>query len=94
MHMLTYRLVAGDFQKLEPNATHVRCYSYTAYPLKNGRSRKKIFYGLHKKIAVAVHIHTYLSTSAHPVAQSRGGRTREALGPVAALWFVGQISTI
>ena len=52
-------------------------------PLKTDEV-EKIFYGLHKKIAVAVHIHTYLSTSAHPVAQSRGGRTREALGPVAA----------
>ena len=30
MHMLTYRLVAGDFQKLEHNATQVSCYSYTA----------------------------------------------------------------
>ena len=49
MHMLTYRLVAGDFQKLEPNATHVRCYSYTAYPLKNGRSREKYFMGCTKR---------------------------------------------
>ena len=49
MHMLTHRLVDGDFQKLEPNATHVRCYSYTAYPLKNGRSRENYFMGCTKR---------------------------------------------
>jgi len=35
-------------------------------------------------------IHTHLSTSAHPVARSRSGHTREALGSVAALLVVGQ----
>ena len=76
MHMLTYRLVAGDFQKLEPNATHVRCYSYTAYPLKN----RLALQGLPKKTVVAVYVRMYLSTSAHPAAQSyaciRGPRLR------------------
>ena len=72
MYILLCRLVACGFQELEPNTTHVRCYTYTTYPLKNRLAWKKI--------VVAVHVRTYLSTSAHPAAQSyawiRGPRLR------------------
>ena len=76
MYMLLCRLVACDFQELEPNTAHVRCYPYTAYPLKN----RLALQGLPKKTVVAVYVRTYLSTSAHPAAQSyaciRGPRLR------------------
>ena len=62
MYMLLCRLVACDFQELEPNTTHVRCYPYTAYPLKNRLAWEKI--------VVVVHVRPYLGTSAHPAAQS------------------------
>jgi len=80
MYMWPCKLVVCDPQRLEPNTTHVRCYSccysYTAYPLKN----RLALQGLLKKTVVAVYVRTYLSTSAHPAAQSyaciRGPRLR------------------
>ena len=76
MDMWPCKLVVCDPQRLEPNTTHVRCYSYMAYPLKN----RLALQGLPKKTVVAVYVRTYLSTSAHSAAQSyaciRGPRLR------------------
>jgi len=67
-------------QKLKPKATRSRRYLSRAYPLKEDEVEKKIFYGLHKKTVVTVHVPPYLSASAHPAAQSyasiRGTRSR------------------
>ena len=52
-------------------------------PLKNKGRGKTVPNIAQKKCRCS--IHTHLSTRAHLVAQSRGGRTREALGRVAAL---------
>ena len=53
-------------------------------PLKN-KSRGETIPNITQKSYRCSFIHTHLSTSALPVAQSRGGRTRKALGPVVAL---------
>ena len=66
-------------QKLKSKITHSRRYLSRAYPLKEDEV-EKIFYGLHKKTVVTVHIRSYLRASAHPAAQSyasiRGTRSR------------------
>ena len=66
-------------QKLKPKTACSRRYLSRAYPLKEDEV-EKIFYGLHKKTVVTVHVPPYLSASAHPATQSyasiRGTRSR------------------
>ena len=72
-----------DPQKLKRQTTHYHTLREPT-PLKNKRWRNR-FQILHQKEWWCSFIHTQLSTGALPGAQSRSGRTHEALGPVAAL---------
>ena len=84
MHMLQCRLIDYDPHKFIYKQPIRIVTSRGPTPLKNKRRRNK-FQILHKKEWWCSFIHTYLSTGMLTGAQSRGGRTHEALGPVAAL---------
>ena len=67
MNMMPCQLV-DNTQKLKPKQPVRTVIRLGPTPLKMDRVEKNIL-RVHEKIVVANHIHTHLSTSAHPVAQ-------------------------
>ena len=84
MHMLLYRLIDYVPQKFIYKQPIRIVTSRGPTPLKN-KSRGKTVPNIAQKKCRCSFIHMHLSTSALPGAQSFGGRTHEALGPVTAL---------